>query len=120
MTDDTLDYNMTLDALVGWIGGTVCATASDSNGKSLLVLNGVLGRAPDSSEGAHEARFFCVGHDSPRDGADGFFVPSETFRHGMYLVEPEMHTEPGRQLFIAFEGGSSLVIECIEAPSTPG
>jgi hypothetical protein len=119
MTDDVLSYNQTLDALVGWIDGMVRATASDSSGNPILVLNGQLGRAPDSSEGSDEALFFCVGHNNPRDGADGFFVPSATFRHGMYLDAP-VTGEPESELFIAFNGGGSLVVACIEAPSTDG
>jgi len=117
MTDDTLSYNQTLAALAGWIDGTVTATAHDSEGNPILVLNGQLGRAPDSSEGPDEALFFCVGHNDPRDGADGFFVPSATFRHGMYLDAP-LNGEPGSELFIAFDGGSSLVIAGAEAPPT--
>jgi hypothetical protein len=107
----TLDYSHTLDALVGWIGRVVRTTAFDSEANRILVLNGKLGRAPDSAEPPNgEARFFCVGHDDPRDGADGFFLPSETFRHGMY-VDPPLGNEPESILFIAFEGGAALLVE---------
>lgn len=117
MTDDALSYSHTLDALVGWIGSPVRVTAHDSSASPLLVLNGNLGRAPDSAEGPEEARFFCVGHDDPRDGADGFFLPSETFRHGLYMDAP-VSVEPSSKLLVSFEGGSSLIIE-LTAAVTP-
>jgi hypothetical protein len=106
----TLDYSETLGALVGWIGSTVRATIRDRHGNELLVLNGVLGRAPDSAEVGPEARFFCVGHDDPREGADGFFLPAATFRHSMYdTLATEV--EPESTLAVVFEGDVSLLIE---------
>jgi hypothetical protein len=104
-----MNYSQTLDALLGWIGSPVRATVHDTEANPLLVLNGDLGRAPDSSETADEARFFCVGHDDPRHGADGFFVPEATFKHSGYIDGPW----PGQErtvLVISLEG-SSLVIE---------
>jgi hypothetical protein len=112
MNDDTLDYSHTLDALVGWIGSAIRATVHDCNENPLLVLNGELDRAPDSAEGQHESRFLCVGHDDARVGADGFFLPSETFLYGVHVDTPA-GVEPRSALLIAFEGSSSLTIECV-------
>jgi hypothetical protein len=111
----TLNYSHTLDALVGWIGIPIRATVNDSAANALLVLNGELGRAPDSAEPpGGEARFFCVGHNDPREGADGFFLPADTFRHGIYM-DTSLSVEPDSVLLVAFEGGASLIIERLPA-----
>jgi hypothetical protein len=113
---ETLSYSGTLDALVGWIGFPVRVTAHDSRANPLLVLNGELGRAPDSAElGEDEARYFCVGHDHPNETADGFYLPSATFRHGMYTDTP-LGVDPRSALFVAFEGSSLLIEQVADEP----
>lgn len=74
------------------------------------MLNGTLGRAPNSSPTDDEAIFFCVGHDDPRDGADGFFLPAGSFRHAI-LLDVELGSRPDSELLITFEAAMSLIIE---------
>jgi hypothetical protein len=105
-----VDYSATLDVLLGWIDSPVRATVLDSELNPILVLNGQLGRAPDSSEGEQEARFFCVGHDDPRDGADGFFLPAATFKVAHYDAAAP-YPEQRQASLVVDLGATTMVIE---------
>lgn len=106
-----MDYTGTLAALLGWVGRTVRVSAlAGESADPIVVLNGVLGRGPDAGDGdGGESLFFCVGHDDPRDGRDGFFLPAAPFTGAAFTVPPEGR-DPESVLVIGL-GSYSLVIE---------
>jgi hypothetical protein len=88
MDEPELDYAGTLAALLGIVGRAVSVTASDRDGRPVIVLRleGVLRRAADVTvvKGlpAAEAQFFYV-TDSPEDSRSiGFMLHAGAFASG--------------------------------------